>query len=84
MASQRISVRVPPGIAQRLKQRSRITGAPESEVVRDALEKYLSEDAEEPTAYDLAKEAGLIGCAPGLPRDLSTNKRYFKGFGQSK
>jgi hypothetical protein len=37
-----------------------------------------------PSTYDFLKEAGLIGCAPGLPKDLSTNKRYFAGFGKSK
>jgi predicted DNA-binding protein len=84
MASQRISVRVPRGIAQRLKERSRATGARESEVVREALEKYLSADGEKQTAYDLARKAGLIGCIRGAPKDLSTNKRYFKGFGKSK
>lgn len=84
MASQRISVRVPRGIAQRLKERSRVTGARESEVVREALEKYLSADGEQQTAYDLARKAGLIGCIRGAAKDLSTNKRYFKGFGKSK
>src|SRR5690242_21756769 len=84
MASQRISVRVPPGTARRLKERSRATGARESEMVREALEEYLSKNGKEQTAYDLAMKAGLIGCAPGLPRDLSTSKRYFKGFGRSE
>jgi predicted DNA-binding protein len=84
MASQRISVRVPRGIAQRLKERSRATGTRESEVVREALEKYLSTGGEEQTAYDLARKAGLIGCIRGAPKDLSTNKRYFKGFGKSR
>jgi hypothetical protein len=36
------------------------------------------------SAYDLAREAGLIGCAKGLPKDLATNKRYFEGFGKDK
>ena len=84
MASQRISVRVPPRTARRLKERSRATGAQESEMVREALEEYLSKSGEEQTAYDLARKAGLIGSAPGLPKDLSTNKRYFKGFSRSK
>jgi predicted DNA-binding protein len=84
MASQRISVRVPRGIAQRLKERSRATGTRESEVVREALEKYLSTGDEGQTAYDLARKAGLIGCIRGAPKDLSTNKRYFKGFGKSR
>ncbi len=84
MATQRISVRVPEKIAQRLKERSRMTGARESAVVRDALEQYLSKSPDEQTAYDLAREAGLIGCVQGAPKDLSTNKRHFKGFGKAK
>ena len=83
MVSQRISVCVLRGIAQRLKERSRATGARESEVVREALEKFLSNSGEQ-TAYDLARKPGLIGCIRGAPTDLSTNKRYFKDFGKSK
>lgn len=29
------------------------------------------------SAYELMDAAGLIGCIKGLPKDLSTNKRYF-------
>lgn len=84
MASRRISVRVPQAIARRLKDRSRTTGVRESEVVREALERYLPRHGQEQTAYDLAQKAGLIGCIRGAPKDLSTNKRHFKGFGKAK
>jgi predicted DNA-binding protein len=84
MATQRISVRVPDKVARRLKERSRITGAGESAVVREALEQYLSKNPDEQTAYDIAREVGLIGCVRGAPKDLSTNKRHFKGFGKAK
>jgi hypothetical protein len=36
------------------------------------------------SAYELMDAAGLIGCIKGAPKDLSTNKRYFAGFGKSK
>jgi predicted DNA-binding protein len=84
MASQRISVRVPGGIARRLKERSRVTGARESQVVREALEEYLSKDNNQETAYDRAQKAGLIGCIRGGRKDVSTNKSLFKGFGKTK
>jgi metal-responsive CopG/Arc/MetJ family transcriptional regulator len=84
VASQRISVRVSRGIVRRLKERSKATGARESQVVRDALEQYLSRKRTEQTTYDLLQGAGLIGCVRGVPRDLSTNKKYLKGFGESK
>jgi Arc/MetJ-type ribon-helix-helix transcriptional regulator len=49
MPTQRISVRVPARIVKGLKERSRATGARESDVVREALEKHLSRDAARPT-----------------------------------
>jgi len=84
MSSRRISVRVPGKIAQRLKERSRTSGKRESEVVRQALQEHLSRNGEAKNAYDAFLEPGLIGNAPGLPKDLATNKRHFKGFGKSK
>lgn len=36
------------------------------------------------TCYDLAKRAGLIAAADGLPEDLSTNKDHFEGFGHNE
>ncbi len=84
MSSHRITVRVPKPLAARLRQRSRMKGQTSSELVRIALEKFLEESKTERTAYDLAKEAGIIGCADGLPADLSTNPKYFEGFGKSK
>lgn len=82
MPSQRISVRIPAKTMQRLRERSRSAGIRESEVVRQALEEHLSKNYQGRTAYDLFLEAGLIGCAHGAPKDLATNKRYFKGFGK--
>jgi metal-responsive CopG/Arc/MetJ family transcriptional regulator len=84
VASQRISVRVPGGIARRLKERSLVMGTRESQVVREALEEYLSKDSGEETAYDRARKAGLIGCVRGGRKDASTNKSLFKGFGKGK
>ena len=35
------------------------------------------------TAYELAEEAGLIGCVRRAPpKDLSTNRRYIEDFGK--
>jgi hypothetical protein len=84
MASQRISVRVPRSIEERLKQRSKLNGTPESQVVREALEAYFAKTGEGQSAYDHALVAGLIGCARRARKDLSTNKQYFKDFGKAK
>lgn len=51
---------------------------------KESKSKPQSKKLQKRSAYELFKEAGLIGCAKGLPKDLSTNKRYFAGFGKSK
>ena len=82
MASNRITIRVPGPLGERLRHRSRIKGQTESELVRDALEIFLGPSKEERPAYELAQEAGLIGCIRRAPKDLSSNRRHFEGFGK--
>jgi len=84
MSSQRITIRVPGTLGARLRDRSRSKGQTPSELVRIALENYLGTARGQRSAYELAEEAGLIGCARRAPRDLSTNRRHFEGFGKSK
>jgi predicted DNA-binding protein len=88
MSSERITVRIPEELGGRLRHRSRSNGQTESDLVRDALENYLGRSSAELSAFELAQEAGLIGCVPrgrrGPPKDLSTNPRHFKGFGKNK
>lgn len=84
MASNRITVRVPQGLTARLRSRSHAKGTTESELVREALESYLGNSSQGRTAYELAEEAGIVGVAQRAPKDLSTNRRHFKGFGKSK
>ena len=78
----KVSARVAPALEQSLRRRAAFTGQTESEIVREALEAHL---AQEPagSAYELAQRLGLVGCAKGLPADLSTNPKYFEGFGKS-
>jgi predicted DNA-binding protein len=88
MASGRLTIRIPETLGQRLRRRSRMKGQPESALVREALERYLGQSAEPRPAYELAEEAGLIGLIGGgrksPPKDLSTARRHFNGFGKSK
>jgi predicted DNA-binding protein len=84
MASHRITVRVPQTLTARLRSRSRAKGTTESELVREALENYLGHSAGECSAYELAEEAGIIGCLRGAPTDLSTNPRHLRGFGKGR
>jgi predicted DNA-binding protein len=83
MSSQRITIRIPPSLGKQLKERAGVKGRPESEIVREALESYLRQTAGQ-SAYELAKEAGLIGRVKGAPRDLSNNPRHLKGFGEKR
>jgi metal-responsive CopG/Arc/MetJ family transcriptional regulator len=84
MASDRITIRVPKSLGHRLHGRSRTTGKTPSDIVRVALETYLDADTGGGSAFDAASAAGLIGCASGLPKDLSTKNRHFEGFGKEK
>jgi predicted DNA-binding protein len=88
MASDRITIRIPETLGQRLRHRSRMKGQPESALVREALETYLGEPGDARPAYELAQEAGLIGyigCGRKSPaRDLSSSPRHMEGFGKSR
>ena len=84
MATQRISIRIPQPLGERLRRQSITRGRPASELVREALETYLASATDEPSAYDLAKRAGLIGIMRRGPKDLSTNVRHFRDFGNSR
>lgn len=82
MASDRLSVRIPPELQNSLESLSEATGKSEAEVVREALQEYCLKHAKLPTAYDVAEEAGVIGCVRGGPKDRSTNPRHMDGFGR--
>lgn len=84
MASHRITIRIPEHLQRRLRNRSRLSGRPESELVREALESHFGQASEARSAYDLAHEARVIGIVKHAPKDLSTNPRYFDGFGGPK
>jgi predicted DNA-binding protein len=84
MSSQRITIRISESLVKRLKKHAGMKGRSESVLVREALENYLGEAPASGSAYDLAREASLIGCVRGGPSDLSTNRRHFKGFGENR
>ena len=84
MASERITVRVPATLGARIRECSRAKGQTPSDLVRIALESYLGKRGGKNSAYELAQATGLIGCAVRLPKDLTTNRRYFEGFGKGK
>jgi predicted transcriptional regulator len=81
MSARRLSVRLSQELEKQLASIVRSTGRTESDLVRAALEDFCKKHSAKPTAYDLFKAAGLIGCAKG-PADLSTNEKYMEGFGR--
>jgi predicted DNA-binding protein len=84
MSSQRITIRISESLVRRLKKQAEMKGRSESVLVREALESYLKESAAPVSAYDLAKATGVIGFVRGAPKDLSVNRKYFEGFGESR
>ncbi len=83
MADTRLTVRLDRKLRQRLFRLARQQGKRASEVVRQAVDCYCRDQDHEPTCYDIALKAGLIGVAKNLPPDLSTNPKYMEGFGKS-
>ena len=81
MHAHRITVRIPAALGKKLKRKVSLSGQSESEVVREALENHLQNSPGE-SAYDILMRLGIIGSAKGAPPDLSTNKKYFEGFGK--
>src|ERR1700740_3288620 len=69
MAPHRITIRVPETLEASLRRRSRVNGQTPSDLVRLALKSYLSKQGNAGSAYEIAQEAGLIGCGRRAPQD---------------
>jgi predicted DNA-binding protein len=83
MKDSRITIRVSSDLRRRLKAAARQSGKCESDIVRGVVEKTFAVENPSTTAYERVKRAGLIGIVRNADRDLSTNPRYFDGFGKS-
>lgn len=73
-------MRLTPALANKLQRQIAARRTTESALVREALERYFERQPE--SCYDAFVRLGLAGSAKGLPGDLSTNKKHFKGFGK--
>jgi predicted DNA-binding protein len=82
MNSDRLSLRLPEPLRTGLEALVETTGRTESDLAREAIEEYLLRHAKLPTCFDLAQEAGIIGCVDSGKRDLSTNPKHMAGFGK--
>ncbi len=83
MNDYRITVRLPVELRRRLRDAAHLSGTRESEIVRGAVERHLKAEDDALTAYEHATKAGLVGAVRGADRDLSTNAKYFDGFGKA-
>ena len=78
----RIAARIPDALERRLRVCAKTTGRTASEAIRDALHVYLADAPPGESFYDQAKRLGAIGCARGLPTNLSTGPEHMEGFGK--
>jgi metal-responsive CopG/Arc/MetJ family transcriptional regulator len=86
MDESRITIRIDNQLHEELAEAARSRGQTESEVVREAIRRAVkprkAKKEKVVSAYDLLKKSKLIGIIKGGPRDLSTNPKYMKGFGE--
>jgi|HubBroStandDraft_1064217.scaffolds.fasta_scaffold935871_2 hypothetical protein len=78
MSTVRVSVRIPAGLRKEVEEEGRTV----SEVVRDALAQHLQASRKAESCYELALRLGIVGVVRRAPRDLSTHRRHFEGFGK--
>lgn len=81
MKDERLTIRISQELRRKIDQGAREMQKDPSQLVRDALESYLSPSE---SAHDVFMKAGLIGIVKKGPRDLSTNKKYMQDFGRKK
>ncbi len=82
MATGRLTIRLPEKLESELESLVVATGRSESDLVREAIERFIRSHARMPTAADLARKAGIIGCIDSGVGDLSTNPDHMEGFGR--
>jgi hypothetical protein len=74
-----ITCKIPGQLKARLEAAARQWRVSKSAILRFALEKQLARRSTAPSAFDLVKH--LSGSLHG-PKNLSTNPRHMKGFGE--
>lgn len=80
--SKRITVRISSHLERHLREEVSLNSRTESDIVREALEAYFVSRPRRETCYDLARRLGIIGALKNAPPDMSTNPKYFRGFGR--
>ena len=76
-----LSLKLPDALDRELTSHAESQGTTRSELVRKALVNYFASNSAPPVQSALALAGDLVGSLEG-PSDLSTNKKYLKGFGR--
>jgi predicted transcriptional regulator len=76
-----ISIKLPDPLFHDLTQRAAASASSQSEIIRTALAAYLKSDAPAPSASCAERASRWAGMVQG-PKDLSTNPKHLRGFGQ--
>lgn len=78
-----LTVKIPAQLERELRLLSAREHRPRSEVVRQAIQEYISSRAPTLAPASALELAGdLVGCFTGGPADLASNPRHLDGFGQ--
>ena len=77
-----ISLKLPDDLLADLEREAKARRVSKSALVRESVESALRHRSSRGAAscYDLARD--LAGAVKGLPRDLASNPKYMKGFGE--
>jgi len=76
-----ISLKLPDDLLADLGREAKARRVSKSALVREGLEAVLRNQRRRgASCYDLARD--LAGTVKGLPRDIATNPKYMKGFGE--
>lgn len=76
-----ISLKIPGSLAERLSAAAEQSGRTKSEILREALDQYLTDSAESDPVSFASLASDLIGCTEG-PEDLSSNPDHLEGYGK--
>jgi len=77
-----LSVKVPEALDRKITAAVKRRGMQKSEVVREALERYLDETHEVRRGSFLDLAGDLVGCVKDAPADLSSNPKHMNGYGR--
>jgi Arc/MetJ-type ribon-helix-helix transcriptional regulator len=77
-----LSLKLPEQLDRKLSAVVKRRRARKSDVVREALERYMEESHEirKGSFLDLARD--LVGCVKDAPADLSSNPKHLDGYGR--